>query len=144
MARREIIASDLTGSDLTGQENTSRKITVDGKSYSVDLSESELAALVTFAAGQGSDALAALLVRNAPARPARSRSGSRTAKPADGAAKREWLRANGYPTLGERGKFTGEMNAAYDTHTARVNGAAAASPAKSPATSDATDGAKLA
>ena len=79
MSRREIVADDLTGADLTGQDNTSVKITFDGKSASVDLSDASKAALADFVAGNGSDALARLLARSAAARPGTvRRSGSRS------------------------------------------------------------------
>ena len=146
MSRKEIVADDLTGANLTGQENTSVKITFDGKSASVDLSDASKAALADFVAGNGSDALARLLARSAAARPARSRSGSHSGRPADGAAKRVWLRANGYPDLAERGKFSAEMNAAYDAHVASASakalgataGAGRSAPASTPASTPAS------
>lgn len=117
MSRKEIVADDLTGADLTGQENTQVKITFDGKSATVDLSDASRAALADFVAGNGSAALARLLAKSDAGKPSRARSAPRSGT-SDGAVKRVWLRANGYPNLAERGKFSAEMNAAYETHAA--------------------------
>ena len=132
MSRKEIVADDLTGADLTGMENTSAKITFDGKSASFDLSDASRAALADLVAGNGSAALARLLAKSDAAKPARARSGSRSPASGDGAAKRNWLRANGYPDLAERGKFSAEMNTAYDAHMLGAT-AGAARPASAPA-----------
>ncbi len=116
MARKEIPATVEIIDDLSGKTVTvakSVKVALDGKPYALDLSGETLAALAAFLAGPTDDtrrAFGALIPRP---RVATSRtSGS------NGDGKREWLRANGFPSLAERGKFTDEMNAAWDAHNA--------------------------
>lgn len=126
MSRREIVADDLTGDDLTGQENTKFKITFDGKSGEVDLSDASRAALADFVAGNGPDALAKLLA--AQEAPATTRKRSRTAKPGntesatartwarETPAGRQWVKAQGpdykIPERGSARKLIAAMHAA--------------------------------
>jgi Lsr2 len=137
-ARNITVADDdLTG--VTG-ETTSVKIMFDGKTATLDLLPASRDALAALVNGDGAGALVKVFGQSGTRQPARTRSAPRSGQPAgDGAAKREWLRSNGYPQLAERGKFSAEMNERYAAHTARQLGATAGAqrPASTPATASA-------
>jgi hypothetical protein len=115
MARKEIPATVEIIDDLTGKTVTdakSAKVTLDGKPYTLDLSAETLAAFAAFLAAPSDEnrrAFGALIPR--------PKVGT-TRAAGNGADKRAWLRSNGYPALAERGKFTDEMNAAWDKFNA--------------------------
>jgi len=117
MARKEIpatieIVDDLTGKPVTDAKSV--KVTLDGKSHTLDMSAETLTAFAAFLAEPSDEnrrAFGALIPRPKVGITRVAGNGS-----ADG--KREWLRANGYPGLAERGKFTDAMNAAWSAHSA--------------------------
>lgn len=127
MARKEIPATEIINDDVTGKPITdaeSVKVSLDGKTYALDMSAETCTAFRAFLAEPTDDtrrAFGALIPRPRVGKSAASDSGNGTS-----ADKRAWLRANGYPDLAERGKFSDEQNAAY---AARV--AEPASPAAS-------------
>ena len=136
---------DLTGAHGTGAESV--KITIGGKSATLDLLPASLDALMALVTAESPSDRSRLLraaLASGPAGNARSRrSGSRsgTARPADGAEKRVWLKAR-HPDLGERGKFTDAQNAEWDAHVASAKAlgatAGAGRPASAPASTPAS------
>jgi hypothetical protein len=117
MAKIEIPARIEITDDLTGKPATDAKtvkVTVDGKTATLDLAAETLAALTAFLA-EPSDENRREFGRHIP-KPRVGQSGG--AASGNGADKRAWLRANGYPNLAERGKFTDAMNAAWEKFNA--------------------------
>ena len=103
---------DLDGSDASGPVEFS----LDGKGYTIDLSEANASklreVLAPFAAAARRASGSARRSSLSPARaggPSRSRD--------DIQAMRAWLRDNGY-TVKDRGRVPVELTAAYDTRTA--------------------------
>jgi hypothetical protein len=125
---------DLTGVRGSGAEQV--KITVNGKSATLDLLPASLAALAALVEPDSTPAarLSALraVVAAGPVKPARARSGPRSTAPAGpGADARAWAGANGWPeVIGGRGRLPKEALAAYESRTPKP--AAASTPASEP------------
>lgn len=103
MATRTITIDDITEREVPTKEV---KVTVDGKTATLDLGQDSRDALVAMLSGDVS-ALRALL---AP----RARRSVRT--PEESEAIRVWARANGF-TVNDRGRIADEVVAAYETAT---------------------------
>jgi hypothetical protein len=111
------ITDDVTGKPVTGEGAVAEtvKVSINGKTSNLDMTPETLAAFSAFVTDPSDEtrrAFGALIPRP---RVGTSRSGN-AASGSDG--KREWLRANGYPNLGDRGKFTEEMNDRWARHQA--------------------------
>jgi len=108
MVQRHIVqlVDDLDGSPIDGDGSTV-KFGLDGKSYEIDLTDTNAATL--------RDALAPFIkagrsvgtTRGASTRSSRSSSG-------DLSAIREWANANGY-TVGDRGRIPAAVRGAYES-----------------------------
>jgi hypothetical protein len=112
---KEIQVRTLTRiDDVTGKPADAKPVKF--PAFTLDVTAETQAALSAFLADPASDdarrALGGIF--------ARPRVGvSRTsAGSGNGADKRAWLRGHGYPDLGDRGKFTDEMNAAWEKFNA--------------------------
>jgi hypothetical protein len=131
MSKREIYTDDITGAEIESANPV--KITMDGKTYTLDLGPESVSALTESFSGNGTAALAALIApAPAPVSASRRRStGGRARKGPDerNAAIREWVASPaGRKALGlaadaeisTRGRLPSDWADAYDAaHAAR-------------------------
>jgi hypothetical protein len=129
MARKTIPAHDEIVDDVTGKPVDDKaetvKVSVNGKTSNLDMTPETLAVFTAFVSEPTDENR-----RNFGALLPRPRVGTSTGSTRSGnsAAKREWLRANGFPTIGDKGKFSADMDDAYAKHeaeTAKANEPAA-------------------
>lgn len=110
---------DFTGKVLAAEDFPVKvEFTLNGKPVKLDAAKAMadiFAAFITSPTDENRRAFGAVIPR-----PKVGASASGTAKDADksGTSKRDYLRANGYPNLAERGKFTEEMNDKWAGHLA--------------------------
>jgi hypothetical protein len=89
MSKENIVRDDLTREIVA--DATEQKITWQGKSYTLDLSAASVGALTEFVTGQGTDALARLLGKPEPAKPASpARARKSTGEITDATKARAW------------------------------------------------------
>lgn len=128
------VTDDVTGKVLAAEDKAVKvEITLKidgkpvngGKPFALDMAAAAAAHFGEFVSAPSDEsrrAFGAIVPR-----PKVGGSASGTAKDADksGTSKRDYLRANGYPNLAERGKFTEEMNDKWAGHLADENKVAA-------------------
>jgi hypothetical protein len=132
MARTMMVTDDLTGQPVTDADAQPVKVNYDGTDYELDLSGESRAALAALFTDHDAASLRALFLRGQSGK--RRRSGSRstgsasTGSASTGSAStgspnadkpdRDWLRANGFPALPDRGKLPTDARKAWDAHAA--------------------------
>lgn len=116
--QQSVTTDDFTGKDLdSGVKPETVMVSVNGKAHKLEGAPESVAAFVAFITDLSDDnrrAFGAIVPR-----PKVGAAGSNSsAKDTDsaGTSKRDWLRANGYPALGEKGKFGADMNTAWNAH----------------------------
>lgn len=118
------IVDDFTGKELAPEDKPVKaKVTLNGKAHELDAASAVLELLGRFLADpvdENRRAFGAVIPRP---KVGGSASGTAASKDSDkaGTSKRNWLRANGYPDLADRGKFTDEMNDRWAGHLADEN-----------------------
>jgi hypothetical protein len=117
--QQSVTTDDFTGKDLdSGVKPETVTVSVNGKAHKLDGAPESVAAFIAFITDMSDDnrrAFGAIVPRP---KVGTSAGGNGSGKDVDsaGISKRDWLRANGYPALGEKGKFGADMNTAWNAH----------------------------
>ncbi len=104
-----IVQDDLTGHHSSS--TTEVKVSVNGKSGVLDLTETSLAALTELVNGQGGDAIRRLFSSSSTTSKPRKRTTSNSERLA---TIRVWAKVNGYPDIKKQGRIAQEIQDKYD------------------------------
>ena len=114
---RTQVTDDFTGKTVSTEDAPVKvKITVNGKAHELDAAKAMAEAFARFIA-EPTEENRKSFITVMTGRSISPRTGS-ASKDTDkaGLTKRAWLRANGNPDVGERGKFTAEQDDAWHKH----------------------------